>query len=149
MTPAASIGTNHIASMSNRTKIEAIVFRFDDVLVAHPYSNPIWTGLFYFKCHFLDIAAIFEVWLHNCKFISRTVWTFDNGVADDHDIGVFELGSEFEGRLFPEIEVLLDGIDGSAISLNFWYNLVHVFLDISSQILSGGFKRVHNLWLSQ
>ena len=135
--------------MTNGAKIEAIVFRFDNVFMAHSYGYPIRMRLLDFKGHFLDIAAILKMRLHNCKFISWSVWTFDNGVADNHDVGVFELGSEFKWRLFPEIKVLFDVIDGSAISLNFGDNLVHVFLDISAQILGGDFQRVHNLLLRE
>lgn len=55
--PNSAVGTDHVSTMANRTKIEAIIFAGNYLGVTHAHSYPIRQRLLYLEDEFLDWAT--------------------------------------------------------------------------------------------
>ena len=89
--------------MTYRAEVETIVLALDYIFVAHADRNPIRVGFLDPESHFLDRLAILQRWLHDCKFIARTIAALDNHIADYLDIGMLELRSKLEDGILPKV----------------------------------------------
>lgn len=144
--PAASIRTNHVASMSQNIKGKGVSFWLHNIFVAHPNSQPIHRSLFDLKCHFLDSPISLDVRFHNGKLVCRAASGFDNSLADDIDFSMLCLCGKLEFRTRPNIEIGDTLRNTLNVSLDFQVDFFYHFSEQGCDFVVLIVKRVYDVW---
>ena len=86
--PTASVGADHVSSMTYRSKFEWIHLTFNCLPVTKTNSKPIAFGFPNTKAESFSSYFI-HPWFHCCKFISLTFDRLDSLLSDQFDLIVF------------------------------------------------------------